>query len=79
MDMNIDDPGRRASRRPVWTAYTRSPYRFTSSVTCIFLIEQGRIPGLITRKYSPNNVFYVVAEISKRGGCGADSQGLRHH
>src|SRR6266700_7490924 len=29
MDMNVDDPGRRASRRLFETAYTRSPYRFT--------------------------------------------------
>src|SRR5215203_2790280 len=29
MDMNEDDPGRKASRRLFETAYTRSPYRFT--------------------------------------------------
>ena len=29
MDMNVDDPGRRASRRLFETAYTSSPYRFT--------------------------------------------------
>src|SRR5262244_3877875 len=29
MDMNVDDPGRRAGRRLFETAYTRSPYRFT--------------------------------------------------
>src|SRR5512139_241665 len=29
MDMNVDDPGRRASRRLFETAYTTSPYRFT--------------------------------------------------
>ena len=29
MDMNMDDPGRRASRRLFETAYTKSPYRFT--------------------------------------------------
>src|SRR5437763_11627683 len=29
MDMNVDDPGRRASRRLFETAYTKSPYRFT--------------------------------------------------
>src|SRR5712671_3479888 len=29
MDMNVDDPARRASRRLFETAYTRSPYRFT--------------------------------------------------
>ena len=29
MDMNVDDPNRRASRRLFETAYTRSPYRFT--------------------------------------------------
>ena len=29
MDMNEDDPGRRAGRRLFETAYTRSPYRLT--------------------------------------------------
>src|ERR1039457_6111831 len=29
MDMNVDDPGRRASRRLFEAAYTRSPYRLT--------------------------------------------------
>ena len=29
MDMNVDDPGRRASRRLFETAYTKSPYRYT--------------------------------------------------
>src|SRR2546423_4627173 len=29
MDMNVDDPGRRSSRRLFETAYTKSPYRFT--------------------------------------------------
>src|SRR6516164_2277636 len=29
MDMNTDDPGRRASRRLFETAYLKSPYRFT--------------------------------------------------
>src|SRR3982751_3959942 len=29
MDMNVDDPGRRAGRRLFETAYTKSPYRFT--------------------------------------------------
>src|SRR5271169_2342404 len=29
MDMNVDDPGRRAGRRLFETAYLRSPYRFT--------------------------------------------------
>ncbi len=29
MDMNVDDPGRRASRRLFETAFTKSPYRFT--------------------------------------------------
>ena len=29
MDMNVDDPARRAGRRLFETAYTRSPYRFT--------------------------------------------------
>src|SRR6476661_7620791 len=29
MDMNVDDPARRASRRLFETAYSKSPYRFT--------------------------------------------------
>src|SRR5262250_3400252 len=29
MDMNVDDPGRRAGRRLFETAYTKSPYRLT--------------------------------------------------
>src|SRR4051794_34904226 len=29
MDMNVDDPARRAGRRLFETAYTKSPYRFT--------------------------------------------------
>ncbi|MEW6159494.1 MAG: pitrilysin family protein, partial [Verrucomicrobiota bacterium] len=62
MDMNQDDPGRRASRRLFETAYTRSPYRYT-------VIGYPDIFGELTRedvlayyreKYAPNNLFFIV-------------------
>lgn len=62
MDMNVDDPGRRAGRRLFETAYTRSPYRFTI-IGYPDLFNQ-LTPEVIQRyyreKYSPNNVFFVV-------------------
>jgi zinc protease len=63
MDMNTDDPGRRASRRLFETAYTRSPYRFTViGYPDIFNELQAEdIRGYYREKYAPNNVFYVVA------------------
>src|SRR5512135_2239849 len=63
MDMNIDDPGRRASRRLFETAYTRSPYRFTViGYPDIFNeLKPDDIVAYYREKYAPNNVFYVVA------------------
>jgi zinc protease len=62
MDMNVDDPGRRASRRLFETAYTRSPYRFTIiGYPDIFNeLKPEDIATYYREKYAPNNVFYVV-------------------
>src|ERR1051325_7919285 len=69
MDMNVDDPGRRASRRLFETAYTRSPYRYTViGYPDIFHELQAKdIRDYYTEKYAPNNVFYVVAGDVKSG------------
>src|SRR3569833_625088 len=63
MDMNVDDPGRRASRRLFETAYTRSPYRLTViGYPDIFNeIKPDDIHSYYHNKYAPNNVFFVVA------------------
>ncbi|HWV98866.1 MAG TPA: pitrilysin family protein [Candidatus Acidoferrum sp.] len=63
MDMNVDDPHRRASRRLFETAYTRSPYRFTIiGYSDIFHeLKQADILAYYQEKYAPNNVFYVIA------------------
>jgi zinc protease len=62
MDMNVDDPGRRAGRRLFETAYTRSPYRFTViGYPDIFNeLKPEDIHDYYREKYAPNNVFYVV-------------------
>ena len=62
MDMNVDDPNRRASRRLFETAYTKSPYRFTViGYPDIFQeLKAADILGYYQEKYAPNNVFYVV-------------------
>ncbi len=69
MDMNVDDPGRRASRRLFETAYTRSPYRYTViGYRDIFdQLKQEDIHAYYHEKYAPNNVFYVVAGDVKAG------------
>jgi zinc protease len=63
MDMNVDDPGRRAGRRLFETAYTRSPYRFTViGYPDIFNeLNPEDILAYYREKYAPNNLFYVVA------------------
>src|SRR6266436_3021131 len=63
MDMNVDDPGRRAGRRLFEAAYTRSPYRFTViGYPDIFgELKPDDILAYYREKYAPNNVFYVVA------------------
>lgn len=62
MDMNVDDPQRRASRRLFETAYTRSPYRFTviGYPDIFHELKAEDILGYYREKYAPNNVFYVV-------------------
>ena len=69
MDMNVDDPGRRASRRLFETAYTRSPYRFTViGYPDIFNeLKPEDITGYYREKYAPNNVFFVVAGDVRNG------------
>src|SRR5216110_1821318 len=61
MDMNVDDPSRRASRRLFETAYTRSPYRFTIiGYPDIFNeVKPEDIRAYYQEKYAPNNVFFV--------------------
>jgi zinc protease len=63
MDMNVDDPGRRAGRRLFETAYTKSPYRFTViGYPDIFNeLNPEDILAYYREKYAPNNLFYVVA------------------
>jgi zinc protease len=63
MDMNVDDPGRRASRRLFETAYTKSPYRYTViGYRDIFdQLKQEDVLDYYHEKYAPNNIFYVVA------------------
>jgi zinc protease len=62
MDMNQDDPGRRAGRRLFESAYTKSPYRFTIiGYPDIFnTLKPDDILGYYREHYVPNNVFYVV-------------------
>src|SRR5271165_213241 len=63
MDMNQDDPGRRASRRLFETAYTRSPYRFTiiGYPDIYNELQAEDIAAYYRERYAPNNVFYTVA------------------
>ena len=63
MDMNIDDPGRRASRRLFETAYSRSPYRFTviGYPDIFHEVKTADIRDYFHEKYAPNNVFFVIA------------------
>ena len=62
MDMGMDDPGRRSSRRLFEIAYTTSPYRQS-------IIGHPEIFNQLTRqdvldyykaRYAPNNCFFVV-------------------
>jgi zinc protease len=63
MDMNVDDPGRRATRRLFEIAYTRSPYRFAIiGYPDIFNeLKPEDVAAYYREKYAPNNVFYVIA------------------
>jgi len=62
MDMNQDDPGRRASRRLFEVAYTRSPYRYTviGYPDIFHQVKTEDIVAYYREKYAPNNVFYIV-------------------
>ena len=62
MDMNQDDPSRRASRRLFETAYIRSPYRYTViGYPDIFNeITRDEVVAYYREKYAPNNCFFVV-------------------
>jgi len=63
MDMNVDDPGRRASRRLFETAYLKSPYRLTViGYPDIFSeLKAEDILAYYREKYAPNNIFFVLA------------------
>jgi len=62
MDMNQDDPGRRAGRRLFEVAYTRSPYRFTviGYLDIFNELKPEDIRGYYHERYASNNVFFVV-------------------
>lgn len=62
MDMNQDDPNRRASRRLFETAFTRSPYRFTViGYPEIFNeIKPDDLRAYYRDRYTPSNMFFVV-------------------
>ena len=62
MDMNQDDPGRRAGRRLFETAFVRSPYRFTIiGYPDIFnTLQPADILAYYKERYVPNNLFFVV-------------------
>jgi zinc protease len=87
MDMNIDDPGRRASRRLFETAFTRSPYRFTviGYPDLFHEVTQDDLKRYYHDKYAPNNVFFVVVgdvrteavlDMIRRGYAGAKARAL---
>src|SRR6185437_9820638 len=69
MDMNVDDPNRRASRRLFETGYTRSHHRLTviGSPDIFNELKPEDIHNYSREKYSPNNVFFVVAGDVKSG------------
>ncbi len=62
MDMNQDDPGRRAGRRLFETAFTRSSYRLTViGYPDIFNdLQADDIRAYYRERYAPNNIFFVV-------------------
>jgi zinc protease len=62
MDMNQDDPSRRASRRLFENSYIRSPYRFTViGYPDIFNdIQREDVVSFYKEKYAPNNIFFVI-------------------
>ncbi|MGD0813182.1 MAG: pitrilysin family protein [Verrucomicrobiota bacterium] len=62
MDMNQDDPARRAGRRLFEVAYTKSPYRFTIiGYPDIFnTLKPEDILAYYKERYVPNNMFFIV-------------------
>src|SRR5580704_12823160 len=62
MDMNQDDPSRRAGRRLFEVAYTKSPYRFTIiGYPEIFnTLQPADILAYYKERYVPNNLFFAV-------------------
>ncbi|MSR66422.1 MAG: insulinase family protein [Pedosphaera sp.] len=62
IDMGVDDPSRRSSRRLFETAYTLSPYRHTIiGYSDIFSeLKRDDIVGYYRRRYVPGNLFIVV-------------------
>jgi zinc protease len=62
MDMNQDDPSRRAGRRLFECAFTKSPYRFTIiGYPDIFnTLQPADILAYYRDRYVPNNLFFVV-------------------
>lgn len=62
MDMNQDDPGRKAARRLFETAFTKSPYRLTViGYPDIFNeLKAEDINAYYRDRYVPNNMFFVV-------------------
>ncbi len=62
MDMNQDDPARRAGRRLFECAFTKSPYRFTIiGYPDIFnTLQPADILAYYMDRYVPNNIFFVV-------------------
>jgi zinc protease len=62
MDMNQDDPARRAGRRLFEVAYTKSPYRFTIiGYPEIFnTLKPEDIRDYYRDRYVPNNMFFVL-------------------
>jgi zinc protease len=62
MDMNQDDPARRAGRRLFECAFTKSPYRFSIiGYPDIFnTLQPADILAYYRDRYVPNNLFFVV-------------------
>jgi zinc protease len=62
MDMNQDDPARRAGRRLFEVAYTKSPYRFTiiGYLEIFNTLKPEDIRAYYNERYVPNNMFFVV-------------------
>jgi len=87
MDMNQDDPARRAGRRLFESAYTKSPYRFTIiGYPDIFnALKAEDIRGYYRDQYAPSNIFFVVTgdiqreevtEQIRRGFAGSKARAL---